>query len=259
MPSVSTLIELSRIDRFAGTLILFWPYGGGCVWNDIIDMNLDAQVGRTKHRPLPSGRITITTALVFLSMHLILLFGLSTYLNPIAWKLAFLTVVPLTGIYPFMKRITYLPQVWLGITLNTPVVLASAIFKDNISIASVILALGCWSWTMWYDTIYGSQDKKDDVQAGVKSIVLLLDHYTRTALCLFATFIVSSWVICGILAGSSAPYFMVTVGGGGFLLLQDLLRVDLEDPKSCLRAFERNGFLIGPIVWLGFLIDYIIM
>jgi len=127
------------------------------------------------------------------------------------------------------------------------------------------------------DTIYGSQDKKDDVKAGVKSIVLLLDHYTRTALCLFATCIVSSWVICGILAGSSAPYFMVTVGGGGFLLLQDLLGVDLENPKSCLRAvringieirgialtfhlqFERNGFLIGPIVWLGFLIDYIIM
>ncbi|THU97142.1 UbiA prenyltransferase [Dendrothele bispora CBS 962.96] len=257
MPSVSALIELSRIDRFAGTLILFWPYGGGCVWNDIIDMDLDAQVERTKHRPLPSGKISVIAALAFLSVHLISLFGLSACLNPVAWNLAFLTVVPLTGIYPFMKRITYLPQVWLGITLNTPVLLASAVFKDNISVASAVLALGCWSWTMWYDTIYGSQDKKDDVKAGVKSIVLLLDHYTRAALCLFATCIVTSWIICGILAGSTAPYYAVTVGGGGFLLAQDLLRTDLDDPKSCLQAFERNGFLIGPIVWLGFLMDYI--
>ncbi|PFH46558.1 hypothetical protein AMATHDRAFT_77612 [Amanita thiersii Skay4041] len=231
--------------------------GGGCIWNDIIDKDLDAQVERTKHRPLPDGRITIPQALVFLSVHIIALFTLSHYLNDVAWKLAFATVVPLTGLYPFMKRITYLPQVWLGITLNTPVLLASAIFTNSISRAAMVLAFGGWSWTMWYDSIYACQDKKDDVKAGVKSIVLFLQHYTRIALTLFATGLASSWYLCGLLSGSGLPYFVVSVLGGGMLLARDLFTVDLDNPKSCLVAFERNGFVIGPIVWLGFLLDYL--
>ncbi|KAJ7185133.1 UbiA prenyltransferase family, partial [Mycena pura] len=186
MPSISTFIELSRIDRFAGTLILFWPFawsstmsanrhnvpieeyimalfsgflgayiqqsllGGGCIWNDIIDMDLDAKVERTKHRPLPEGRISVPQALVFLSIHVFLLFALGRHLNPAAWRFAFLTVVPLTGMYPFMKRITYLPQVWLGITLNTPILVAATIFTEETPDAAFVLAAGGWCWTMWY-------------------------------------------------------------------------------------------------------------
>ncbi|KAJ7451185.1 UbiA prenyltransferase [Mycena latifolia] len=155
-------IELSRIDRFAGTMILFWPYG-----RDIIDIDLDAKVERTEHRPLPDGRISVSQALVFLSMHVVLLFTMSRHLNLVAWRLAFLTVVP---------------------------------------------------WTMWYDTIYGSQDKKDDIKAGVNRFV----------------------------------------GGGALLLARDLWTTDLDNPKSCLCAFERNGFVIGPIVWVGCLLDYLL-
>ncbi|KAK6984824.1 4-hydroxybenzoate polyprenyl transferase [Favolaschia claudopus] len=258
MPSVSTLIELSRVDRFAGTMILFWPFGGGCIWNDIIDMDLDAQVERTKHRPLPDGRITVPQALVFLSIHVYLLFAMSRYLNPTAWTLAFLTVVPFTGIYPFMKRITYLPQVWLGITLNTPILIAATIFTNKTPTPAYILAAGGWSWTMWYDTIYGSQDKKDDVKAGVKSIVLLLQRYTWLALLIFSSATTTSWLICGLLNGSGTPYFVVSVAGGGFLLARDLFTVNLDDPKSCLRAFQNNGFAIGPIVFAGCLLDYLL-
>jgi 4-hydroxybenzoate polyprenyltransferase len=147
MPTIRAFIELSRVDRFAGTMILFWPFAwsttmtakqynipfksylqvlsmgflgacllhsGGCIWNDIIDMDIDAQVDRTKGRPLPSKRITVPQALIFLSVHVILLFTISHFINSTSWNLAFITIVPLTGLYPFMKRITYFPQVWLG-------------------------------------------------------------------------------------------------------------------------------------------------
>ncbi|KAJ7286447.1 4-hydroxybenzoate polyprenyl transferase [Mycena rebaudengoi] len=230
---------LALLTGFLGSCLL---HSGGCVWNDIIDIDLDAKVERTKHRPLPDGRITIIQALLFLSVHVLLLFALSHSLNLIAWRLAFLTIVPLTGLYPFMKRITYLPQVWLGITLNTPVVLASTIFTESPSKASLVLAAGGLCWTMWYDTIYGSQDKKDDIKAGVKSIVLLLQRHTWLALLIF----------------SGIPYFIVSVGGGALLLARDLWTTDLDNPKSCLRAFERNGFMIGPVVWVGCLLDYLL-
>jgi len=291
MPTIRAFIELSRVDRFAGTMILFWPFAwsttmtakeynipfnsylqvlsmgflgacllhsGGCIWNDIVDMDFDAQVERTKGRPLPSKRITVPQALIFLSVHVILLFSISHYINPTSWYLAFITIVPLTGLYPFMKRITYFPQVWLGITLNAPVLIASAVFLNRVSSASVVLATGGLAWTMWYDTIYACQDKKDDAKAGVKSITLLLENHVKTALFFFATWLVSSWLICGVLTGSGMVYFFVTVVGGGLTLAYDLIGVDLDDPKSCLRAFQHNGFVIGPLATTGFLVDYLL-
>ena len=108
------------------------------------------------------------------------------------------------------------------------------------------------------DTIYGSQDKKDDVSAGVKSIVLLLQQHTKIALSIFAAGLWMSWIICGFMTSSGPAYFVITVAGGGLLLARDLWTVDVDDPNSCLIAFERNGFLIGPVVWIGFLLDYLL-
>jgi len=291
MPTIRAFIELSRVDRFAGTMILFWPFAwsttmtakqykipfnsylqvlsmgflgacllhsGGCIWNDIIDMDIDAQVDRTKGRPLPSKRITVPQALLFLSVHVILLFTISHFINATSWNLAFITIVPLTGLYPFMKRITYFPQVWLGITLNAPVLIASAVFINSVSWAAMVLAAGGLAWTMWYDTIYACQDKKDDAKAGVKTITLILQNHVKIALFFFATSLVSSWLICGILTGSGMVYFFVTVVGGGLTLAYDLFGVDLDDPKSCLGAFQRNGFVIGPLVTIGFFLDYLL-
>jgi len=191
-------------------------------------------------------------------MHIILLYALSLHLNLVAWRFAFLTVVPLTGLYPFMKRITHLPQAWLGITLNTPVLIASTIFTDELCSSAILLATSGWCWTMWYDTIYGSQDKKDDVKAGVKSIVVLLQRHTWLALLVFSTSTIICWIISGILNGSGLPYFAIGVGGGAFVLVKDLWTTNLDDPKSCLRAFERNGFIIGPLVWAGCVVDYVL-
>jgi len=157
-----------------------------------------------------------------------------------------------------MKRITYFPQVWLGITLNAPVLIASAVFVNKVSWAAIILAAGGLAWTMWYDTIYACQDKKDDVKAGVKSITLILKNNVKIALCIFAVVLVSSWLICGVLTGCGMVYFLVTVIGGGFTLASDLFNVDLDDPKSCLDAFQHNGFVIGPLAAMGFSLDYLL-
>ncbi|KAF9522455.1 4-hydroxybenzoate polyprenyl transferase, partial [Crepidotus variabilis] len=295
-------IELSRINRFAGTMILFWPFawsltmsalefkielfrylqilavgfagaillhsggsmviilthsGGGCIWNDIVDCDLDAQVERTKVRPLPTGRITIPQALAFLAVHVGLIFWISQDLGSLAWWIVFSTVIPLAGLYPFMKRITYFPQIWLGVTLNAPILLPSAIFVSHISPSSKILALGGLTWTLWYDTIYACQDRQDDAKAGVKSITLLLDQRVKQGLGAFASVISFSWFMAGHLSGNGLFFLLVGAGGGSILLARDLLRTDVNNPKSCLRAFENNGFVIGPTVFVGFLADYL--
>ncbi|KAJ3742331.1 4-hydroxybenzoate polyprenyl transferase, partial [Lentinula detonsa] len=292
-------IEISRVQRFAGTMILFWPFawsltmtsrqlgvpafflgkkilggfigaaflhrtsfqaslGGGCIWNDIVDMDLDAQ--RTKHRPLPDGKISVFLATIFLLIHVLILGILSISMNSTSYVLAFLTAIPLTGIYPYMKRVTDFPQVWLGFTLNVPVLIGSSIVTNNISGTSLILAFGSFAWTMWYDTIYGSQDKRDDMKAGVKSIVLILHHYqyTHKALGAFASALLLSWIVLGVINDSSIWYFVITIGGGGLLLIHDYALIDLDRPESCLYVFERSGFVIGPLVWFGFMIDYML-
>jgi 4-hydroxybenzoate polyprenyltransferase len=128
------------------------------------------------------------------------------------------------------------------------------------------------------DTIYACQDKKDDAKAGVKSITLILQNHVKIALGFFATALVSSWFICGVLTGSGIVYFFVTIVGGGFTLAYDLFSADLEDPKSCLRAvrlmfsatflessyteispqFQHNGFVVGPLATMGFFLDYLL-
>jgi len=290
MPAVRDLIQLSRVDKPAATLMLFWPYAwsltmsarqfhipveqytqalfigflgaaflhsGGCIWNDTIDMDLDAKVERTKNRPLAAGRMAVSEAMMFLSIHIVVLFYLCRLMNDLGWWIGFCTTVPLTGLYPFMKRITYWPQVWLGVTLSAPVLLGSAVLVDQVTRPAMILMAGGVSWVMWYDTIYACQDKKDDEKAGVKSITLVLHRYVRVTLLVFASGLASAWLACGILTGAGTPYFLITVTGGALLLARGSLGTDLDDPRSCLTTFESNGFLIGPIVFLGFLLDYL--
>jgi len=231
--------------------------GGGCIWNDIVDIDIDAKVERTKNRPLPTGRVSVPEALVFMSVHLVLMVIMLYPLKHVALLLGLLAIGPLPGIYPFMKRITYWPQAWLGIALNVGAPFGSAIFTGEVSKESLVLAIGGWSWTIWYDTIYACQDKKDDVKAGVKSTALLFGAYTKPILFLFGSLLVGSWLYCGIANGSHVCYFVSTVVGGAFLLLKQIWNVDLDTPKSCLETFQNNGLLIGPVVWVGFLADYL--
>ena len=173
----------------------------------------------------------------------------------------------------YSESVLFLPGILKGITLNAPVLIASAVFLNKVSWAAMILASGglayvkfsCFEMTLLtsnigiqldyvvryvkkkkfplelstlfsLDTIYACQDKKDDANAGVKSITLVLQNNVKIALGFFAAVLVSSWLICGVLTGCGMAYFLITVVGGGFVLAYDLFNIDLDDPKSCLHA-----------------------
>ncbi|KAI0294250.1 4-hydroxybenzoate polyprenyl transferase [Multifurca ochricompacta] len=283
-------VELSRVHKFAGSMLIFWPFAwgltmaarslslplqvyifnltygligaallhsAGCVWNDILDREFDRQVERTKHRPVADGRVSVPGALAFLAAHLVLLVAMLWPVKPLAWKLGLVTVFPLAGIYPLMKRVTYWPQAWLGVAMNMISLVAWSALHGRLASASGALIIGCWCWTLYYDTIYACQDKRDDVQAGVKSTALLFGVHVKKVLAVFAALLVACLATAGTLNKQGVPYFVLTVGGTAAHLILQLRNLDVDDTKSCLTAFESNGFTLGEIVWGGLFVDYI--
>ncbi|KAF8510743.1 4-hydroxybenzoate polyprenyl transferase [Gautieria morchelliformis] len=286
---ITPWVELTRVKKFAGTMVLFWPFAwsltmisrtiklpitsyavviaegfagacllhsGGCIWNDILDRDFDRQVERTKHRPLADGRISVPAALLFLVLHLCVLVRMIWFTEPMVWQIGLVSIFLLPGIYPLMKRVTYWPQAWLGLAMNAGVPMASAILTKTVSRSTMVLSVGAWAWTIWYDTIYACQDKKDDTQAGVKSTALLFGDWTKPVLSFFGTILISCLATCGILNQAGLPYFIITVGGGTLLLVKELWQVNLDIPKSCWETFHRNGFVFGAVVWLGIALEY---
>ncbi|KAH0589271.1 hypothetical protein H2248_005034 [Termitomyces sp. 'cryptogamus'] len=158
-----------------------------------------------------------------------------------------------------MKRITYWPQAWLGIAINIGVSMAWAITTASIPTASLVLSAGCFFWTLWYDTIYACQDKKDDVNAGVKSTALLFGSQIKRILILFGTVTMSALTISGILNSQSPPFFVLAVFGGAFHLAWQLYALDVDSPKSCWQTFEANAFYFGAIVEAGLILDYVLL
>ncbi|KAI0040628.1 4-hydroxybenzoate polyprenyl transferase [Auriscalpium vulgare] len=285
-------IELSRVHKFAGSMLIFWPlawgltmsahavsmplatyafnlvYGlvfaallhsAGCIWNDILDRNFDRQVERTKHRPIADGRITVPGAVIFLFSHLLALTALMWPFNHLAWQIGLITVFPLPGIYPFMKRVTYWPQAWLGIAMNMVAIVVCSAVQQQVTPAALALLSGCWSWTLYYDTIYACQDKRDDLKAGVKSTAILFGSHVKTILALFAALLTVSLALAGHLNKQGPAFFALTVGGAGLHLASQLKKLDVDNVRSCFVAFEANGFTFGSIVWAGLFVDYLLV
>ncbi|KAJ7481759.1 4-hydroxybenzoate polyprenyl transferase [Mycena latifolia] len=278
--SLEPWINLTRVRYFAGTMLVFWPYAwgltmtsrtanlplpsyfyllfcAGCVWNDILDRNFDRQVERTKGRPIAAGKISVPGAVAFLWAHLGIMLWMVRDVNQLAFKIALVTMFPLAGLYPLMKRITYWPQAWLGISMNAGVVMAWAFITGSVPTSAFVLLGGTWAWTIWYDTIYACQDKRDDVKAGVKSTALLFGNSIKLVLAFFASIMMSALIVAGVLNNHQLPYFMLSVVGGSVYMAVQLYAVDTDSPKSCWAAFHRNGFNLGALIWAGFLADYI--
>ncbi|KAJ7057192.1 4-hydroxybenzoate polyprenyl transferase [Mycena amicta] len=289
--SLEPWISLTRVKYFAGTMLVFWPYAwgltmtartaevpvarffyllicgfigaslshrcAGCVWNDILDREFDRQVERTKARPIAAGKISVRGAVMFLWAHLAIMLWMVRDVNELAWKIALTTMFPLAGFYPLMKRITYWPQAWLGISMNAGVLMAWAFITGSIPSSAFVLMGGTWAWTIWYDTIYACQDKKDDVKAGVKSTALLFGNSIKVVLAFFASLMLGALAVAGILNGHQLPYFTLSVGGGAVYLGVQLYTFNPNSPKSCWAAFHRNGFNLGGLIWAGFLADYL--
>ncbi|MGE5203563.1 MAG: 4-hydroxybenzoate octaprenyltransferase [Acidobacteriota bacterium] len=269
-------IRLARLDRPIGTwLLLFpgwwsiamaatgWPdwmllalfgmgavamRGAGCTLNDLVDRDFDAQVARTRTRPLPSGAVTPRQAIVFLVLQLAVGAAVLLSFNRFAIAVG-LAVLVLIATYPFMKRITYWPQLFLGLNFNWGTLLGWAAVRSELDLAPALLYAGGIAWTLGYDTIYAHQDKEDDVRIGVKSSALALGSQTRPWLFVFYAAAAALWAAAGATGGLAWPFFV----GVGLATLQmgwQAALVDIDDPEDCLAKFRSNR-LVGWAILLG--------
>ena len=226
--------------------------GAGCTFNDIVDREFDAKVERTRSRPIPSGQVSVLQAVLFLGG--LCLIGLMVLLN-LSWTAILLGVASLVlvVIYPFMKRFTYWPQVFLGLAFNWSALVGWAAVSDGLSASAWLLWLGGIFWTLGYDTIYAHQDKEDDIRIGVKSTALALGDKTRPVL---AGFFGGALVLidaAGVLAGAGVLFHLSIAIAAGHAYWQ-LSQLDINDPDNCLNLFRSNRNF-GLIIFAGIVAD----
>ena len=217
--------------------------GAGCTVNDILDRNLDAQVERTKSRPLPSGEIGLLGAFVFLAILLIVGFVILIQLNKLTVALGVLSLV-LVGTYPLMKRITWWPQAFLGLTFNWGALMGWTAATDRIGWPSLGLYAAGFCWTLVYDTIYAHQDARDDEAAGIKSTARRFGRFSRPWLFLFALLMLILLALAGEGLGRIYEIMLIPVA---LHLIWLLLFWNSADPRDCLRRFQASR-------WTGLLV-----
>jgi 4-hydroxybenzoate polyprenyltransferase len=212
--------------------------GAGCTLNDIADRDYDRQVARTRLRPLPSGAVSVRQALIFLLLQLTIGAAVLFSLNRATIVLG-AAVLALIGTYPFMKRITYWPQVFLGLNFNWGALIGWTAVTGAVAWPALLLYVGGVFWTVGYDTIYAHQDKEDDIRIGVKSSAIALGAHTRPWLFAFYGAAVLLWSASGYVAGLGAMFWIGLAAAGAQLAWQ-AARVATEDPADCLRKFRSN-------------------
>jgi 4-hydroxybenzoate polyprenyltransferase len=212
--------------------------GAGCTLNDIADRHYDALVARTRLRPLPSGAVTVRRAALFLVLQLATGAAVLFTLNRTSVLLG-IAVLGLIGTYPFMKRVTYWPQLFLGLNFNWGALLGWTAVAGTLAGPSVLLYLGGVFWTIGYDTIYAHQDKEDDLRIGVKSSAIALGPHTRPWLFAFFAVALSLWAAAGFAAGLGI-LFWVGLAGSALQLAWQAARVAVDDPADCLAKFRSN-------------------
>lgn len=273
---------LARLDRPAGFMLLFFPCvwglvlatpasvlpngvhavlfflgavimrAAGCAINDVVDRNLDCHVARTRIRPVASGAIPVSHALVFAA--LLCLLGLALVLQ--MGRAATITAacsLPLIVLYPFMKRVTWWPQAFLGITFNWGVLCGTAAALGGIGLPALLLYAACFFWTLGYDTIYAFQDREDDAHIGIKSTARLFEEKARK----WVGFFYGLFFLLLLLAGASAQTgygFYIASGAVCVQLLAQLKNWRMDDPASSLAVFKSNivtGWVVLAALLLG--------
>ena len=227
------------------TIGAFLMRGAGCTWNDLTDRDFDAQVARTRSRPIPAGQVTPRQALVWLVIQSLLAFLILLTFHPTAIFLG-IGSLALVAIYPFAKRFTWWPQVFLGLAFNWGAILAWAAHTGSLAAAPVLLWVSGIAWTLFYDTIYAHQDKEDDALIGVKSTARLFGDNTHRWL---RRFLVATVGLMGIgtvtaLLGVANPLALAVALCGtwvmGWHMTWQLTRLDPDDPDNCMRLFRSN-------------------
>ncbi|MDZ4134366.1 MAG: 4-hydroxybenzoate octaprenyltransferase, partial [Paracoccaceae bacterium] len=238
----------------------FLMRGAGCTWNDITDRDFDASVARTKSRPIPSGQVSVRGAALWMAAQAVLAASILFTFNAAAIGLGVASLV-LVAIYPFAKRFTWWPQVFLGLAFNWGALLAWTAHTGSLGWPALGLWLSGIAWTLFYDTIYAHQDKEDDALIGVKSTARLFgDAHTRPWLRGFlvaAVLLMTLAVLLALLpAGAGLAKLVVAlagVWGFGWHMAWQLGRLDTSDPTRCLMLFRanRNAGLIPALFLAG--------
>lgn len=259
-------LRLARLDRPIGTWLLLipcwwglalaspgwpdWRYGllfalgalvmrgAGCTVNDLADRRIDARVARTATRPIASGAVGVAGGVAFLGLQLALGLWVLVQFNTFAIQLGIASLV-LVVVYPFMKRLTYWPQAWLGLTFNWGALMGWAVVEGGLSLAPGLLYAAGLFWTLGYDTIYAHQDKEDDLIAGVKSSALALGAHTKPWLVLFYAVSLALIGAAGWQADLRWPFYS-GLAFGGLHLARQVARVDIDRPAACHATFKSN-------------------
>jgi len=248
---------IGDIGRLPLILVLFFVgafvmRGAGCTWNDITDRDLDARVERTRSRPIPAGQVSVPQAAAFLVVQALI--GLAVLLQfnrlAIATGIASLLIV---AVYPFMKRITWWPQIVLGLAFSWGALMGFAVTLGRIDAAALLLYAGSIAWVIGYDTIYAHQDTEDDALIGVKSTALLFGARTRFALMVFYGLAV---VLIGAALTLASVRWPAWIGLAAFAahLVWQIGRLAIGDPALCLRLFKSNRDA-GLLLFAGLLAD----
>ena len=226
--------------------------GAGCTWNDIVDRDLDGRVERTRSRPIPSGQVSTAQAAAFLVAQAVVGFIVLLQFNRFAIGVG-IASLGIVVVYPFMKRITYWPQIVLGLAFSWGALMGWAAAFGRLDAPALVLYAGAISWVIGYDTIYAHQDREDDALIGIKSTALLFGPRTKPMLALFYGLAVGLIGLSGLLADAGAAFALGLAAFAGHLAWQ-IARLDIDDPDRCLRLFKANRDA-GLILFAGMLAD----
>src|SRR6202051_66197 len=226
--------------------------GAGCTWNDITDRDLDALVERTRSRPIPAGQVSVPQAAAFLVVQALIGLGVLLQFNRFAIMTGIASLV-IVVVYPFMKRITWWPQVVLGLAFSWGALMGFAVTLGRIDLTAVVLYAGSIAWVIGYDTIYAHQDVEDDALIGIKSTARLFGARTHRALIVFYGLAV---VLIGVALGLAGARWSAWIGLAAFAahLAWQITRLEIADPALCLRIFKSNRDA-GLLLFAGLLAD----
>jgi 4-hydroxybenzoate polyprenyltransferase len=212
--------------------------GAGCTWNDLVDRDIDARVERTRSRPIPSGQVSVMAAATFLVLQALVGLLVLVQFNRFAVGVG-LASLGVVAIYPFMKRFTYWPQIFLGLAFSWGALMGWAAARGALEWPAFLLYAGSIAWVIHYDTIYAHQDREDDALAGLKSTALLFGTNTKPMLAVFSAAAVMLIGAAGYTAHAGAV-FALGLAAFALHLAWQIARIDIDDPDSCLRMFRAN-------------------
>ena len=284
MNQLNLFIELTRLKKPIGYMLLFWPCAwgltiaydfsmnkdiylfylllfilgsvlmrsAGCIVNDILDRKFDKRVFRTKDRPIASGKISVGLAIFYSGILCLMAFIVLINFNLFTIIIA-LASMPLAFTYPLMKRFTYWPQLFLGITFNYGLILGWTSINNEINLIPIIFYFGAIFWTLGYDTVYGFQDIKDDEIIGLKSTSIKFKSNPIIFLYICYTILLLSLITVGYLNEFNQLYFIFLITIIYHMYFFQLKNFNSKEPSVCLKIFKSNNFL-GLLIFISLLI-----